>query len=327
MHFGADVLVVRFDGAFYLAAPRTHRRDRGWHCARRTWYFRDARPDFSARIRDGARISKEVFLSSEPNPCFALNPCGDFLATSHRFLVSPQGFGTEQGFPNKSFSHQEPILAPPSIRAVTGLATSPPCPRFSARIRDGARISKELFLSSGTNPCSALNPCGDFLATSHRFLVSPQGFGTEQGFPKNSFSHQEPILAPPSIRAVTGLATSPPCPRFSARIRDGARISKELFLSSGTNPCSALNPCGDFLATSHRLLGSPQGFGTGQGFPKKSSSHQEPILASPSIRAVIPLRAPTVSSVLRKDSGRGKDFQTSLSLIRNQSLLRPQSVR
>jgi hypothetical protein len=29
------------------------------------------------------------------------------------------------------------------------------------RIRDGARIPKQLFLSSGTNPWSALNPCGD----------------------------------------------------------------------------------------------------------------------------------------------------------------------
>jgi hypothetical protein len=100
-------------------------------------------------------------------------------------------------------------------------------PRFSARIRDGARI-----------------------------WISPQGFGTEQGLPKNSFSHQNPILAPPSIRAV--IPSRPP----------------------------------------YRFLGSRQGFGTEQGF------------GSP-----------------RKDSGRSKDYQRTLSLIRTQSVLRPQSVR
>jgi hypothetical protein len=164
------------------------------------------------------------------------------------------------------------------------------------------------------------------LSSISAFLVSPQGFGTEQGFPKNSFSHQEPILAPPSIRAVISLRP----PTVSSVLRKDSGQSKDFQRTLSlirTNPCSALNPCGDFLATSHCFLGSPQGFGTEQGFPKNSFSRQVPILAPPSIRAVISLQPATVSSVPRKDSGRSKDFQRTLSLVRNQSLLRPQSVR
>jgi hypothetical protein len=81
------------------------------------------------------------------------------------------------------------------------------------------------------------------------------------------------------------------------------------------------------LRPPHRFLVSPQGFGTEQGFPENSFTHENPILAPPSIRAVISLQPPAVSSVLRKDSGRSKDFQRTLSLMRTQSLLRPQSVR